>query len=219
VRCRKNVKRLSADEKRLFVEAIRGLKAQDSVLHPGSQSRYDDFVEVHLDAMMAMVMDGFGNMIYPGWAHNDSAFLPWHRELLFRFEQELRAVKPETANVTIPYWDWTRAQASGDPGFPFTHNFIGVDGAGQPQDRVPQDPAVAGMVPYPHPFDPMAWTIVVTDGVEPAFLVRHFASTTFPFGIAPGDPRAPVEGAQTLSVSAFAREGVKGRPRPPESGR
>ena len=45
MRCRKNVKRLSADEKRLFIEAILGLKAQDSVLHPGSQSRYDDFVE------------------------------------------------------------------------------------------------------------------------------------------------------------------------------
>jgi hypothetical protein len=192
MRCRKNVKRLVADDKRLFVEAVVGLKGEDSVLHPGSQSRYDDFVEVHLNAMLAMEFDAFNNMTYPGWAHNDSAFLPWHRELLFRFEEELRAVKPETANVTIPYWDWTRAQASGDPGFPFTHDFIGVDGAGQPQDRVPQDPAVAGMIPYPHPFDPLAWSIVVTDGVEPSFLVRHFAPTSFPFGLNPGEsPRAP----------------------------
>ena len=35
MRCRKNVKRLSTDEKRLFVEVILGLKAQDSVLHRG----------------------------------------------------------------------------------------------------------------------------------------------------------------------------------------
>jgi hypothetical protein len=192
MRVRKNLKRVTADEKRLFIEAVIGLKGKDSVLHPGSQSRYDDFVEVHLGAMLAMQFDAAGNMTYPGWAHGDSAFLPWHRELLFRFEEELRAVKPDTANVTIPYWDWTRDHASGDPGFPFKHDFIGVDGAGQPQDRVPQDPAAAGMTPYPHPFDPQAWSIEVIDGVEPAFLVRHFAPTAFPFGLNPGDsPRAP----------------------------
>jgi hypothetical protein len=161
------------------------------VLHPGSQSRYDDFVEVHRSAMLAMQFDAGGNMTYPGWAHGDSAFLPWHRELLFRFEEELRAVKLETANVTIPYWDWTRDQASGDPGFPFTHDFIGVNGAGA-QDRVPQDSAAAGMTPYPYPFDPLAWSIVVTDGIEPAFLVRDFAPTAFPFGLNPGEsPGAP----------------------------
>ena len=94
MRCRKNVKRLTTDERSRFVEALVGLKSKDSVLHPGSQSRYDDFVEVHLNAMLAMEFDALGNMTYPGWAHGDSAFLPWHRELIFRFEEELRAVSP-----------------------------------------------------------------------------------------------------------------------------
>lgn len=35
--------------------------------------------------------------------HAGSAFLPWHRELVNRFENQLRLVHPE---VKIPYWDW-----------------------------------------------------------------------------------------------------------------
>lgn len=41
--CRKNVKGLTTDEKNRFVNAFLALKAQDSVVHPGAQSRYDDF--------------------------------------------------------------------------------------------------------------------------------------------------------------------------------
>ena len=51
MKCRKNVKNLTPDERKRFVNAFVALKAQDSVIHPGSQSRYDDFVEYHLNAM------------------------------------------------------------------------------------------------------------------------------------------------------------------------
>jgi tyrosinase len=76
---RRNVKNLTADEKTRFANAVVALKSQDSVIHPGSQSRYDDFVETHLNAVMAAV----------GWAHQDSVFFPWHRELLYQFEKLL----------------------------------------------------------------------------------------------------------------------------------
>lgn len=166
MRCRRNVKDLSPDEKRSFVRAIKGLKALNSGLHPGSQSRYDDYVEIHRSAMDA-AMGGS-----PGWAHFDSAFFPWHRELLYRFEEELRSIEP---GVTIPYWDWTRAQASGDPGWPFTHDFIGVDGDNANQDRVERE--VGAPSPYPYEFDPDTWTIVVKDvPAEPNFLTRDFGS-------------------------------------------
>ena len=51
MKCRRNVKSLTPDEKRRFVDAFVALKAQDSVIHPGSQSRYDDFAECHMNAM------------------------------------------------------------------------------------------------------------------------------------------------------------------------
>ena len=156
MRCRKNVRDVTSAEKADFVAAIKGLKARDSVLHPGSQSRYDDFVEIHRSAMDEAQIGPGGAVINPGWGHFDSAFFPWHRELLYRFEEELRSIRP---NATIPYWDWSRARTSGSAGWPFTHDFIGEDGTDAAGDRVLRQSGA----PTPYPFDPEAWTVVVTD--------------------------------------------------------
>ncbi len=46
--------------------------------------------------------------------HGNDLFLPWHRAHLYFFEQDLRAIDPpRTANVRLPYWNWTKAP-SGD---------------------------------------------------------------------------------------------------------
>jgi len=37
-------------------------------------------------------------------AHGTPWFLPWHRVMLFKFEEDLRAIDP---CVTLPYWDWS----------------------------------------------------------------------------------------------------------------
>ena len=166
MKCRKNVKNLTADEKTRFLKAVLALKSQDSLIHPGSQSRYDDFPETHMNAMMAEVDDNAGNLITPGWAHRDSVFFPWHRELLYQFEKLLQTVD---ATVTIPYWDWTREQNGAAAGFPFEHSFIGVDGADTDSDRVKRDPAappVDATHPYIYPFDPEAWSTTI-DVVDP----------------------------------------------------
>jgi hypothetical protein len=169
MKCRKNVKNLSQTEKDKFVNAVLALKAQDSVLHPGSQSRYDDFTETHLLAMHDMDTHA---MRPESWGHVGSVFLPWHRELLYRFEKLLQDVDPD---VTIPYWDWTRAQATGDDGYPFTHDFLGIDGDDGDEDRVKQEAGAPS--PYPHAFDPEAWsaTITVVDPDDPLdFFQRAF---------------------------------------------
>src|SRR5206468_3778310 len=64
-----------------FVSAVLTLKANGT---------YDNYVVDHMGAMAA--------------AHRGPAFLPWHREFLRRFEQDLRAIDSQ---VTLPYWDWT----------------------------------------------------------------------------------------------------------------
>ncbi len=162
MKCRKNVKNLTPNEKQAFVEALYAVRSRDSVLNPGNQSRYDDFVQIHRDAMFFTTPDP---------AHSDSAFFPWHRELIWRFEKELQITHPD---VRVPYWDWTRAHAAGDAGWPFTFDFLGPDGDNSDDDKVKRE--AGAPTPYPHPFDPENWDITVKDGGEPDYLQRDFAS-------------------------------------------
>jgi len=112
MRVRNNVKFLSTAEKTRFANAVLALKTQPSVLHPGDANlnRYDDYAEVHMNAMMAN----------PGWAHKRPAFFPWHRVMLLAFENDLVAIDP---SVTIPYWDWPDSASN-----PFTNDFLGGNG-------------------------------------------------------------------------------------------
>ena len=150
MKCRKNVKHLTDGDLKKFVNAFVALKAMNSVLHPGAQSRYDDFVETHLLAMHDMTTMA---MRPESWGHGGSVFLPWHRELLYRFEELLQSVD---STVTIPYWDWTRAKTALDAGYPFTHSFLGVDGTDGNGDRVEREAGAPS--PYPYAFDPQTWS-------------------------------------------------------------
>jgi len=163
--CRKNVKNLTAGEKSAFVAAVLGVYAKPSVLHPGDpgHNRYDDFVEIHMNAMMAEVdIDNTGPQnpaFTPGWAHYGPAFFPWHRILLYEFEKELQSVIP---TVTIPYWDWTDPASS-----PFTPDFLGGAGTGPSGKVLPADG------PFAHD-GPNAWVLHVVDRVgDPDYLQRY----------------------------------------------
>jgi tyrosinase len=152
---RKNVKNLTADEKTKFVNAILTLKTtRPSVLHQGdpTMNRYDDYVEIHMMAMMAGSQDDPRNNPnwQPGWAHNGPAFFPWHRVLLLQFEKDLQAID---STITIPYWDWPDNASS-----PFTLDFLGPDG-----DRNdPQDPLKVNEGPFAYDGS-NHWTINVND--------------------------------------------------------
>ena len=48
--------------------------------------------------------------------HGDNSFIPWHRELVNRYEALLQQSKPD---VALHYWDWTedpRAASDGQGG-------------------------------------------------------------------------------------------------------
>ena len=150
MRVRKNVKHLSNAEKTAFVNAVLALKTRPSVLHPtnANLSRYDDYPELHMNAMMAS----------PGWAHRRPAFFPWHRVMLLQFENDLVAIDP---NVTIPYWDWPDSASD-----PFTATFLGGDGDPMDSDKVKTGPFAAG-----------SWTLNVKDDPsDPGFLQRAFGA-------------------------------------------
>jgi tyrosinase len=155
---RKNAKDLTAAEKTAFTDAIIALKKLPSRLHPTDKKRgrYDDFVEVHLNAMNAMMM---GHV--PNWGHLSAAFGPWHRVLLYHFESELRALKP---GVALPFWDWTDAASTKAI---FAADFLG--GNGRSSDGQVTDG------PFAHAKG--NWTVVVKD--DPSnedFLVRQLGA-------------------------------------------
>jgi hypothetical protein len=162
MRIRKNVKNLTTAEKTAFVNAVLTLKTKPSVLHPGQQGRYDDYVEVHMNAMMAQSgIPGNPNFV-PGWAHDGPAFIPWHRELLLQLENDLQAVSNDPT-VTIPYWDWP------DPAsWPFTDDFLGGDGTG-PNLQVQTGPFASSA--------PANWTLIQKDNPEDSdFLQRQLGA-------------------------------------------
>ncbi|HTK42018.1 MAG TPA: tyrosinase family protein [Gemmatimonadales bacterium] len=153
MRMRRNVKNLSTGDKVKFVSAVLALKSKPSVLHPGDpmRSRYDDYPEVHMNAMMADA----------GWAHRRPAFFPWHRVMLLAFEDDLVSIDP---SVTIPYWDWADAASN-----PLKPGFLGGDGDPADSDKVKNGP-------FAHD-GPNAWTLVVKDNpADPDFLQRSFGT-------------------------------------------
>ncbi len=119
---RKNAARLSPTERDNFLRAALTLK--HTIANPGAPANqqisiFDQFVAIHLYTLSINVPGGGAfNM-----GHQNSAFCPWHRYYLLRFEQALQAVDP---TVTLPYWDWTDHAASQN--IIFQDDFLGPNG-------------------------------------------------------------------------------------------
>jgi tyrosinase len=126
---RQDHRNMSADQKAAYVSAVLLLKNKvDSVLKPGKQSRYDDFVQVHKNAMM-------GPDMFMPMPHRGPLFFPWHRVLLRQFELALQSAAKDVS-ITIPYWDWNLSGANS----PFTNDFLGGDGDSAQNHRVVTGP-------------------------------------------------------------------------------
>jgi tyrosinase len=126
---RKNHVDMSTAEKAAFVSAVLALKnSVNSVLKPGKMKRYDDFVQVHKNAMI-------GPDMFTPMPHGGPLFFPWHRVLLRQFELALQSAVGDT-NLAIPYWDW---ELSGKNN-PFTNDFMGGDGDSAQGHRVVSGP-------------------------------------------------------------------------------
>lgn len=90
MRFREYYRNLPAVELDRFVRALRHVKSNGVV---------DRFAQMHVRHFRHGI-------------HKSSHFLPWHREMLLRFERELQKYHPD---VTIPYWDPTVDRSSADP--------------------------------------------------------------------------------------------------------
>jgi len=101
---RKNVKNMSKEEKAIFISAVHKLKEKSS---GKVGSIYDEFVAIH-GALMDLFEDHTRSKVLR-IGHRKSSFLTWHRQFLYRLEQELRDIDER---VFLPYWDWTDAEST-----------------------------------------------------------------------------------------------------------
>lgn len=126
---RRNHRDMTSAQKSAFISAILKLKNDvDSVLSPGKQNRYDDFVQIHKNAML-------GPDMFMPMPHRGPLFFPWHRIMLRQFELALKAAANDLT-ITIPYWDWTITGLNN----PFTADFLGGDGDKGQGQRVTTGP-------------------------------------------------------------------------------
>jgi len=134
---RKDVKDLTAREKRDYVEAILAAKSSPAPGKPGI-SYYDQFVQWHRDAFRCRFGWQQGDN-WAGAAHNSPTFLPWHREYLHRYELMLREVSGK--DITLPYWDWTDPASTEAV---FADDFMGGNGDPDQEYAVTTGPFAKG---------------------------------------------------------------------------
>lgn len=129
---RVNHRQLSREQKGALINAILLLKNDvDSVLNPGRQRRYDDFVQLHFSAMG-------GDGLFEPTPHGTPLFFPWHRVFLRQFERALQQAANDTS-ITLPFWNWSLD----GPNDPFTPSFLGGNGDSAQDYRVTSGPFAA----------------------------------------------------------------------------
>ena len=109
---RRDVTTLNAAERQQFIDTLYAMKRAASNYNFRTNA-YDYFVNLHMAAF-----NGSSN------AHMGAGFLPWHREMMLRFEKEMRRVSGNPS-LTLPYWDWHQPEAYKSI---FTDDFLGGDG-------------------------------------------------------------------------------------------
>lgn len=130
-RIRRSVTALTVSERMDFVDAVLALKRARSPYN-SSLSYYDQFVQWHEDRYLCNPA-AHGDDSTMQMVHAAPMFLPWHRELLRRFEDALREVSGKP--ITVPYWDWTDPESVNpdNPHSVFRDDFMG--GSGSPSEE------------------------------------------------------------------------------------
>jgi hypothetical protein len=132
MRVRKSFSRMPQPEREAFLAALLQMKNTIAKpLEPDTSkhiSIYDQFVLIHNAADAGIQLSG-ATAVDP--AHQGSAFGPWHREFLLRFELELQKFDP---TVMLPYWDWT--DGPGNMNIIFNEFGMGPDGNPADGDRI-----------------------------------------------------------------------------------
>ena len=161
---RKNVRDLSTEEKKDYVARVKALKAErdpDALVDTPGNNKYDKYVKMHANST---------NMKN---AHEGPAFLPWHREFILLYEQDLQNMQhsvsyPDILNTpsftfALPYWDWTEDASLPDPKTApvWGTDFMGGDGVTRTSGS-----GITKSVVETGPFTYDKWDTLIADGKD-----------------------------------------------------
>lgn len=140
MRERNNIIQLSDPKKSELIKAILNIKAS---------GKYNQYVLRHAQAPMKYI-------------HRCPAFLPWHRQFLLDFENDLQEASGNS-NLALPYWNWAEDAAWDNPKDApiWQDDLMGGDGDGN------------GIVKT-GPFREGQWVIVNKNGSDAGPLLREF---------------------------------------------
>ena len=182
VRIRKDVKALTAQERRDFVDAVLKLKTVPSPYGRGL-SYYDQFVDWHVRLNRCNPGDPLMRDVQLG--HGGPIFLPWHRQYVLLFERALREVSGK--NISVPYWNWTDPASTRAV---FSDDFMGGDG--DPND---------GYAVKTGPFRKGRWQL----NVQPAGLEWSASATPYLTRHFGGWPNSPLPAPADVQFALGAR--------------
>ncbi|KAM5368490.1 hypothetical protein ACJZ2D_009467 [Fusarium nematophilum] len=115
---RKNWEKLSGDERKEYIRAVKCLLSSpsktDPALNTGARVRFDDFAVQHINQTMGV--------------HVTGNFLTWHRQYIWSYEQALRNECGYSGY--LPYWNWFSHQSNlaKSPVFDGSATSMGSDG-------------------------------------------------------------------------------------------
>jgi len=113
---RKNFAKISQAERTALINAIVALDSTPGLVFPDGVTFWDKQDQIHQATHV----------------HGGPSFMPWHRELINRFEKLLRQVDP---TVALHYWDWTTDPLASDNGAGGTVNIFTNLTMGSPVGR------------------------------------------------------------------------------------
>ena len=121
---RKNAATATQAERDAYVAALRKIATNAAFVFPGGVSYWRNQQEVHRFGPTYRHGHKVGNVWVPS-----VAFLPWHREMMNRYEGLLQEADP---TVKLLYWQWTQ-----NPTTPFDYTpMMGAFGTGNPSTAV-----------------------------------------------------------------------------------
>lgn len=126
---RRNLATVSKEERDLLLDAIKQL---NTVFYPGTRT---DFPAGGVSYWFKQ-----DEIHQSSHVHGCPAFLPWHRDLLNRFEAVLRSIHPE---LSLHYWDWNLDPSNMPDGEGGTINMFAPDFMGN------ADPTVDPIAVFP----------------------------------------------------------------------
>jgi len=111
---RRNIAHVSDEERDRFIHAVVQLNSR---YYPDGVSKWVKQDQIHEATHV----------------HGGPSFLPWHRELLNRYEELLREIDPE---LSLHYWDWTDDPRAADNGGVGTYNIFTTSFMGESNGNV-----------------------------------------------------------------------------------